>query len=64
MVEKNTTKINGNPADTSGQNEIVSTSSYNVEGRTYIVKPVFKESSSETISSILMKLMQADDGQK
>ncbi|MEG2383585.1 MAG: hypothetical protein RR879_05815 [Hydrogenoanaerobacterium sp.] len=60
MVEKKTTITSNHPPDTSGQNEIESTSSYSVEGRTYIVKPVFKESSSETISSILMKLMQAD----
>ena len=34
---------------------------YEVDGKTFIVKPVFKEDSGESITSILIKLMQLEN---
>lgn len=41
-----------------------SESTYQVEGRKYIVTSVFKEDSPETLWNILMKLIQEDARQK
>lgn len=38
------------------------TSKYQVDGKVFMVEPVFQESGSETIGTILVKLMQADLG--
>jgi len=33
---------------------------YEIDGKTFIVNPVFKEDSNESITSILIKLIKAD----
>jgi hypothetical protein len=36
---------------------------YEIDGRTFIVKPVYKENSNESVISILVKLLNSDSGQ-
>ena len=36
------------------------TTTYRVEGRSFVVKPVFKEGNANTFGAILLRLMQAD----
>ncbi len=36
------------------------TETYQVEGRTFVVQPVFRESGDMTLASLLLNLMQAD----
>jgi len=36
---------------------------YNVEGKTFIVEPVFKQDTMETIGTILVNLMRTDASQ-
>ena len=36
------------------------TATYHFKGRTFIVQPVFKEESTNTLGAILLRLMQAD----
>jgi hypothetical protein len=36
------------------------TVTYTVDGRLFVVKPVFKETSDESIGSILLRLMQSE----
>lgn len=33
---------------------------YHIEGRSFVVKPVFKDDSANTFGAILLRLMQAD----
>jgi hypothetical protein len=33
---------------------------YRIDGKTFVVQPVFKKDKSETIGAILVKLMRAD----
>lgn len=34
---------------------------YTIKGNTFIVEPIFKENSKNTVGSILMRLMQSDN---
>lgn len=43
-----------------GRNPLEETRTYTVEGKTFIVEPVFKKDSTDTVGSILMRLMQSD----
>ena len=43
------------------KNLSVETISYNIGGKTFIVEPIFKKTSTETIGTILTKLIKADD---
>ena len=43
------------------QNETVQ---YVVDGKTFIVEPIFKDTSNESIGTLLMKLMKSDCGKE
>lgn len=43
-----------------GENPLEETTAYRIEGRSFVVKPVFKEDSTNTLGAILLRLMQAD----
>ena len=42
------------------ENPLEKTTTYHIDGRSFVVKPVFKEDSANTFGSILLRLMQAD----
>ena len=46
--------------DDSGRSSLDKTTTYTIKGKTFIVEPVFKEDSKDTVGSILMRLMQSD----
>lgn len=52
----------GRPPGGSRRNPFEESSKYRVDGKIFMVEPVFQESGSETIGTILVKLMQADVG--
>lgn len=45
-----------------GRSPFEKASKYQVDGKVFMVEPVFQESGNETIGTILIKLMQADTG--
>lgn len=51
-----------NTPGTSGQNPLEDTRTYNVQGKTFIVEPVFKSEAKETVGTILLRLIQSDAG--
>ena len=36
------------------------TTTYHIEGRSFVVQPVFKKENTNTLGAILLRLMQAD----
>ena len=42
------------------ENSLEETTTYRIEGRSFVVKPVFKEGDANTFGAILLRLMQAD----
>ena len=42
------------------KNPLEETTTYRIEGRSFVVKPVFKEGNANTFGAILLRLMQAD----
>ena len=36
------------------------TREYEIDGKTFIVKPIFKENSNESVTSILVKLLKSE----
>ena len=36
------------------------TTTYHIEGRSFVVQPVFKKENANTLGAILLRLMQAD----
>ena len=46
----------------SGKNAIDKVSTYKVDGKTFIVQPVFQPEGQDTIGSILLRLMRAEVG--
>lgn len=44
----------------SEQNPLEDIQTYNVKGKTFIVEPVFKKDSEETLATILLRLIQSD----
>ena len=42
------------------ENPLEETTTYRIKGRSFVVKPVFKEDSTTTLGAILLRLMQAD----
>lgn len=44
----------------SGQNPLEDTRTYNVQGKTFIVEPVFKEGAADTLATVLLRLIQSD----
>ncbi|MDR2655379.1 MAG: transposon-encoded TnpW family protein [Oscillospiraceae bacterium] len=53
---------NGKMPGASGQNPLEDTRTYNVQGKTFIVEPVFKEDAKDTVATILLRLIQSDTG--
>lgn len=47
---------------TSGKNAIDKVSTYKVDGKTFIVQPVFQPEGQDTIGTILLRLMRAEVG--
>lgn len=45
-----------------GRSPFEKASKYQVDGKVFMVEPIFQESGNETIGTILVKLMQADTG--
>ncbi len=48
------------PSGTSGRNRIDKTSTYKVDGKTFIVEPVFQTEGHDTLGTVLIRLMRAD----
>ncbi|WP_250228675.1 hypothetical protein [Anaeropeptidivorans aminofermentans] len=46
--------------EASGQNPLEDTRTYTVQGKTFIVEPVFKSGVKETVGTILLRLIQSD----
>lgn len=44
----------------SEQNPLEDTRSYNIQGKTFVVEPVFKESAKDTVATVLLRLIQSD----
>lgn len=42
------------------KNNIAASSTYNIQGRTFIVEPVFQEEGAETLASLLLNLLRAE----
>lgn len=65
MVENTrTTACNSNiPPGVSGRNRLDETSTYKVDGKTFIVEPVFQKDGHDTLGTILIRLMRADADQ-
>ena len=42
------------------ENPLEETTTYHIDGRSVVVKPVFKDDSANTFGAILLRLMQAD----
>lgn len=42
------------------KNPLEETTTYHIEGRSFIVKPIFKEENANTFGAVLLRLMQAD----
>lgn len=52
------------PLGAAGRSPFEKASQYQVDGKVFMVEPVFQTSGNETIGTILVKLMQADVGNK
>ncbi len=48
------------PFGTFGRNHLDKSSTYKVDGRTFIVEPVFQMDGRDTLGTILIRLMKAD----
>ncbi|MGI6333755.1 MAG: hypothetical protein ACOX1A_03920 [Saccharofermentanales bacterium] len=44
----------------SEQNPLEDIQIYNLQGKTFIVEPVFKKDSEETLATVLLRLIQSD----
>lgn len=61
MKNTKTAAYNSNiPPGVSGCNRLDKTSTYKVNGKTFIVEPVFQKDGHDTLGTILMRLMRAD----
>ena len=61
MKNTKTAACNSNiPPGASGRNRLDKPSTYKVNGKTFIVEPVFQTEGHNTLGTILMKLMRAD----
>jgi hypothetical protein len=45
----------------SGQNPLEETRTYTVQGKAFIVEPVFKSEAKDTVGTILLRLIQSDN---
>lgn len=57
MQEK---KLPDGTTDQASQNPLEQTATYHIDGRSFIVQPVFKENGSNTLGAILLRLMQSE----
>lgn len=57
MQEK---KLPYGTTDQASQNPLEQTTTYHIDGRSFIVQPVFKENGSNTLGEILLRLMQSE----
>ena len=48
------------PPGTCGRNRLDKTSTYKVDGKTFIVEPVFQTEGLDTLGTVLIRLMRAD----
>lgn len=48
------------PPGVSGRNRLDKTSTYKVDGKTFIVEPVFQTEGHDTLGTVLIRLMRAD----
>jgi hypothetical protein len=61
MKNTKTAVCNSNiPPGASGRNCLYKTSTYKVDGKTFIVEPVFQSEGHDTLGTILIRLMRAD----
>ena len=61
MESTKTVACNRNiPPGASGRSRLDKTSTYKVDGKTFIVEPVFQTEGHDTLGTILMRLMKAD----
>lgn len=51
------------PPGAFGRNRLDKSSTYKVDGKTFIVKPIFQTDGHDTLGTVLIKLMQADADQ-
>ncbi|MFT8888047.1 MAG: hypothetical protein ABF904_04445 [Ethanoligenens sp.] len=52
-----------NSSGVTGRNPLEKSSTYKIDGKAFIVEPVFRQDGSETLGTILVKLMKADASQ-
>ena len=57
MQEEKLPDLNQNHINESPLEE---TTTYHIEGRSFVVQPVFKKENANTLGAILLRLMQAD----
>lgn len=61
MEKTKTAAYNSNiPPGASGRNRLDKPSTYKVDGKTFIVEPVFQTEGYDTLGTILIRLMRAD----
>jgi hypothetical protein len=48
------------PPGASGRNRLDKSSTYKVDGKTFVVKPIFRTDGHDTLGTVLIRLMQAD----
>jgi hypothetical protein len=61
MENTKTVAYNDNiPPGVSGRNRLDKTSTYKVDGKTFIVEPVFQTEGHDTLGTVLVRLMRAD----
>jgi len=55
-------KDNAKTPGTSGQTPLEDIRTYTIQGKTFIVEPIFKKNAKETVGTILLRLIQSDNG--
>lgn len=60
MITMQENKLPKGKENKASENPLEETTTYRIEGRSFVVKPVFKEGNANTFGAILLRLMQAD----
>ena len=60
---KNAAQNGGAPPNADRRESLQKASTYMVDGKKFVVEPVFRQDGCESITSILMRLMKADANQ-
>jgi hypothetical protein len=63
-MPKNANAAAQSPLCQSVDNHLEETRTYTIQGKTFIVEPVFKTDSGETVGTILLRLIQSDKKNK